>query len=253
MARFGDESKLIRLIEKAKKNPRSMERANEVETALLAKWRSDNLPLSSVWERLKFNNYADDALSSGKLSMFSKYISKYYPDNEMPVLERFTTKYREVAVAKALELAKANAATKEFATKLQAQQLEGWLANQKSAVDVFKLLKVKEDGTLFMFSPKLEILTEYIKLFNSNKNPQDQAYMIRVGSPYPLIAATADQYQNTLFKVWFRSKIEPRNIYPKFLNAEEGDLEKKIVTQYAEYYDAKTIPQVYTFNQPRRS
>ncbi|RAW24397.1 hypothetical protein PC110_g19180 [Phytophthora cactorum] len=227
-----------------------MERANEVETALLAKWRSDNLPLSSVWERLKFNNYADDALSSGKLSMFSKYISKYYPDNEMPVLERFTTKYREVAVAKALELAKANAATKEFATKLQAQQLEGWLANQKSAVDVFKLLKVKEDGTLFMFSPKLEILTEYIKLFNSNKNPQDQAYMIRVVSNG--FGGDGDLH-NTLFKVWFRSKIEPRNIYPKFLNAEEGDLEKKIVTQYAEYYDAKTIPQVYTFNQPRRS
>ncbi|KAG3115451.1 hypothetical protein PI124_g8022 [Phytophthora idaei] len=79
--------------------------------------------------------------------MFSKYISKYYPDNEMSVLERFTTKYGEVAVAKALELAKANAATKEFATKLQAQQLEGWLASQKSADDVFKLLKVKEDGT----------------------------------------------------------------------------------------------------------
>ncbi|KAF1772575.1 hypothetical protein GQ600_24395 [Phytophthora cactorum] len=149
---FDGDGNLVALLERAKTNVRLFNKANELETALLTKWRSDNLPLMSVWSRLKFSDNVDEALSSGKLSMFSKYVSSNYPNSEKSVLERFTTKYGEVAVAKALVKAKKNEAMKDFATKLQAWQLEGWLASQKSADDVFTLLKIKEDGIKFMKS-----------------------------------------------------------------------------------------------------
>ncbi|KUF87961.1 Bzip transcription factor [Phytophthora nicotianae] len=100
----------------------------------------------TVWSRLKFSDNVDNALSSGKLGMFSKYIAKYYPNNVKSVLERFTVKYGEDAVAKALVTATNKGTMKDFASKLQTQQLEGWLARQKSAGDVFNLLKIKEDG-----------------------------------------------------------------------------------------------------------
>ncbi|KAG6948031.1 hypothetical protein JG688_00015277, partial [Phytophthora aleatoria] len=127
---FDGDGNLVALLERAKTNVRLFNKANELETALLTKWRSDNLPMMSVWSRLKFSDKVDEALSSGKLSMFSKYVSSNYPNT------------------------KKNEAMKDFATKLQAWQLEGWLASQKSADDVFNLLKIKEDGYYLRFMRK---------------------------------------------------------------------------------------------------
>ncbi|KAG2898711.1 hypothetical protein PC119_g3248 [Phytophthora cactorum] len=89
-------------------------------------------------------------------------------------------KYGEVAVAKALVTAKTDKTTKDFATLLQQQQLEGWLASQKSADDIFALLKLKEDGYLFAKSRKLETLSEYIKFYSANKSPQEETNIFRV-------------------------------------------------------------------------
>ncbi|KAG3158177.1 hypothetical protein PI126_g7977 [Phytophthora idaei] len=261
---FDGDGNLVALLERAKTSVRSFNKANELETALLTKWRSDNLPLMSVWSQLKFSDDVDEALSSGKLSMFSKYVSSNYPNSEKSVLEQFTTKYGEVAVAKALVKAKKNVAMKDFATKLQAWQLEGWLASQKSADDVFNLLKIEEDGIEFMKNRNFDILGEYIKLFNSNKSPTEQTNMFRVvrngfGGDGVLarmvttamktrdrtIIATATEFEEALFQRWSRSNIKPEDVYTKILDSKEGNLEKAIVARYTEYYD-ELNPQVYT-------
>ncbi|ETP37464.1 hypothetical protein F442_14736 [Phytophthora nicotianae P10297] len=267
----GDESQIAPILEKARTNSRSVEKANELETALLTKWRGENLSPMTVWSRLKFSDNVDNALSSGKLGMFSKYIAKYYPNNEKSVLERFTVKYGEDAVAKALVTATNKGTMKDFASKLQTQQLEGWLARQKSAGDVFNLLKIKEDGVLSMKSRKVIVLSKYVNLFNG-KNPQDKTQLFsvmkngfggdgglarmvtaarRVGDPE--IELTAKQYQKGLFKQWFAGDIKPENVYAKFLNGKEGHMEKAIVAQYKAHYDKQMNPQIYTFNDPRRS
>ncbi|ETN03974.1 hypothetical protein PPTG_15339 [Phytophthora nicotianae INRA-310] len=199
----------------------------------------------TVWSRLKFSDNVDNALSSGKLGMFSKYIAKYYPNNVKSVLERFTVKYGEDAVAKALVTATNKGTMKDFASKLQTQQLEG--------------------------CRKVIVLSKYVNLFNG-KNPQDKTQLFsvmkngfggdgglarmvtaarRVGDPE--IELTAKQYQKGLFKQWFAGDIKPENVYAKFLNGKEGHMEKAIVAQYKAHYDKQMNPQVYTFNDPRRS
>ncbi|KUF92577.1 hypothetical protein AM588_10007825 [Phytophthora nicotianae] len=244
---------------------RSRMKAIDLETALLGKWRSEDLPVRGVWDRLKFSNSVHDALRSEKLKLLFKYISQYYPNGETVVLEMFTTKYGEDAVAKALVLAKRDAATKDIATKMQRQQLEGWLANRKTGDDVFKLLNIK-DG---IDHPKMEILAEFTKLFNVNKNPQDKAEMFTVlrkgfgddgkfalmltkaqKSRDTLVADIAKLYRKELFKQWFQYGIDPKTLHAKFRDANERE---EVVTRYAAYYDKMTNPQVYTFNDPRRS
>ncbi|ETM32340.1 hypothetical protein L914_20236, partial [Phytophthora nicotianae] len=262
---FGDESNLVRLIETGRARRRSRMKAIDLETALLGKWRSEDLPVRGVWDRLKFSNSVHDALRSEKLNLLFKYISQYYPNGETVVLEMFTTKYGEDAVAKALVLAKRDAATKDIATKMQRQQLEGWLANRKTGDDVFKLLNIK-DG---IDHPKMEILAEFTKLFNVNKNPQDKAEMFTVlrkgfgddgkfalmltkaqKSRDTLVADIAKLYRKELFKQWFQYGIDPKTLHAKFRDANERE---EVVTRYAAYYDKMTNPQVYTFNDPRRS
>ncbi|KAI9982577.1 hypothetical protein PInf_008549 [Phytophthora infestans] len=266
---FGDESKLVPLIETAKSRRRSMMKGFELEAALLAKWRSDDLPLNEIWVRLKIGNNVYDALKSAELRLFSKYVSKYYPTNEKAVVEMLIATYGDVRVATALGIAKTKATTADIAAKLQVQQLEGWLSSQRSANDVFKLLKIEEDGLRFVNSPKWEILSDFIKVFNSNKNPEDMTDMFTVlrnvyhdddkfflmltkeqTSGAPLIAKTAIQYRDVLLEEWIRSDIKPTDIYRKFFNGKEGIQEKKIVARYTEYYDEEMDIPVHVLSAP---
>ncbi|EEY63408.1 RXLR effector family, putative [Phytophthora infestans T30-4] len=251
------EDNLVRLLDQAKWSTRSLDKANHLETALLTKWQNEKLLPMSVWSRLKFSDNVDDALDSRKLNMFSNYISKYFPDNEMSVLERFTAKYGEVSAAKALITAKRKTATQEFATKLQAQQLEGWMA------------KIKDDGVKAMKSRKLDVLSEYITLSNANKRPQDKTHLFRVvrkgfgdgdlarvlataqATTDPQVIANANKYQNQLFKRWFQGSVEPKDVYTTFLSGKTGGLETVIATRYADFYH-KRQPKVHIFNDPRR-
>ncbi|KUF76823.1 hypothetical protein AM587_10006509 [Phytophthora nicotianae] len=258
---FGGESNLVPLLAKAGIDPLMVDKSKKLEAALLTKWRDDNVPRLTVWVRLKFDDNLDEALSSGKM------------DHEISEIKKITAKYGEFAVAKALASAKDDQLMKDLAMKLQSLQLESWLANRKSAANVFTLLQIKHDGGS-MKTWKMETLREYIQLFNS-KTPQDKTKMFdvlrngfgdgdgalaRVVTKALTLADSpqmAAQYQSALFRRWVRSEIEPRSIYARFLNVDEASanfLERSIVAQYKAYYDdVKNPPQAVTFHDPRRS
>ncbi|ETM56639.1 hypothetical protein L914_00421, partial [Phytophthora nicotianae] len=68
---FGGESNLVPLLAKAGIDPLMVDKSKKLEAALLTKWRDDNVPRLTVWVRLKFDDNLDEALSSGKMGIFS--------------------------------------------------------------------------------------------------------------------------------------------------------------------------------------
>ncbi|ETK71967.1 hypothetical protein F442_21299 [Phytophthora nicotianae P10297] len=273
---FDGESNLVSLLAKAEANPLTKAKATELETALLTKWRNDNMPPLSVWSRLKLTDDLDEVLSSGKLNMFFKYMSENYPNSERSVLERLTAKYGEGSVAQALATAKESEITREVATKLQNQQIEVWLLSQKSTGDVFKLLNVKSDD-VFTQSTKLGTLSEYISVLNIKRRHGEKTSLFAVvregfGGDGDLarvvfrvlqepnsfsVLNTAYAYRKMLFKRWMKeAKLDPNNAFEWLFNVKEtaaGPLEKRIVARYTTYYNNKQgIGPLYTFKDPRR-
>ncbi|ETP53651.1 hypothetical protein F442_01468 [Phytophthora nicotianae P10297] len=152
-------------------------RASKVaEVARLKFWLFQKKSAADAFTALKLDQHMDDVLLSPKLNTLSTYVdmfNKKFPDSQVSLAGTLIAKYGDVAVAKALVRAKETSRSKDIASKLQTQQLEGWLNSHKSVEDVFTLLKIKDDGLLALTSRKLVTLDEYIQLFN-RKNPQRQ-------------------------------------------------------------------------------
>ncbi|KAL3662904.1 hypothetical protein V7S43_011852 [Phytophthora oleae] len=199
---YGGESQLVAMITKAKYHPRSVEKAKELE----------------------FGDDVHQALSSGKVRIFAKYVS-----SRGSVLERLNAKYGEANVAAALATAKGNGATQGIATKLQQKQLSGWLSKGESLGKVFGFLKFKENDGL---PQKLDTFDEYIKLLKT-KNPQDETTVLTVlrkgfGEDEDQLAlmfskalrtpgskpmeSTITGYQNLVFKEWVTRDLDPMNV-----------------------------------------
>ncbi|KAI9991445.1 hypothetical protein PInf_019126 [Phytophthora infestans] len=159
-------------------------------------------------------------------------VNTKYPEKKMSVLGMLTAKYGEVAVAKELVTAKRFALSKDIATKLQTEQLRGWLNGEKPAKDVFTLLKIVDDDVAFAISPKLETLDEYIKLLNA-KSPQHKTDLfktLRDGfggedkfavvvskavANAPTASKEALEFQEMMFKRWVASDYDPMTVLTK--------------------------------------
>ncbi|KAG3148608.1 hypothetical protein PC128_g23557 [Phytophthora cactorum] len=172
---------------------------------------------ADAFAKLKLNQGAYNALESPNLKTMSNYVdmvNKKYPDRQVSLLELLTKKYGEVLVAKVLVSVKKTGRWKEIATKLQTQQLEGWMNNQKSVNDVFSILRITDERTFFPISRQVDTLDEYIKFFNA-KNPQQKtdlsralrdgfggeekfAILVSTAKDQPDTAMLAQNYQTTL-------------------------------------------------------
>ncbi|KAG2789767.1 hypothetical protein PC129_g8835 [Phytophthora cactorum] len=176
-------------------------------------------------------------------------INKKYPGGQVSVLGMLTAKYGEVAVAEGLVTAKLGTRSKDIATKLQTEQLRGWLNSDKSVKDVFTLLRNGNDDALFAIRQKVEILDEYIKLFNA-KNPQHKADLfgalrdafggedklaVVVSKAVASTPAEAFPFQKVLFTRWISKDYDPMSILTKVFKVPANNLasatsEMKLVT-----------------------
>ncbi|OWZ13274.1 RxLR effector protein [Phytophthora megakarya] len=236
-------------------------------------------PLDAL-AKLKLNNGLKDALANPKLKVLEEYLAMLnnkYPQNQVSLLGTLATHYDEDVLANALSRAKRYENTKDIATRLQTEQLEGWLNSQKSVNDVFTLLKFKEDGVKFMINQKPHILDEYVKLFNL-KNPQQKSYAFKAimngfGEDKLAILAwkasqdrrrslsnTATNIEYILFQRWIFKRYDPATVLIKVFKVDEnrlrhaGALEKSVVAEYKPIYNrVMGLDQVVHVVNPRRS
>ncbi|KAG3135258.1 hypothetical protein PI126_g18329 [Phytophthora idaei] len=244
-------------------------RRNRVVEGLAVKGKKT---AADAFVKLKLDQGVDQALSSQTLSNYVDMINKKYPDGQVSVLGMLTAKYGEVAVAEGLVTAKLGTRSKDIATKLQTKQLRGWLNSNKSVKDVFMLLRNGNDDALFAIRQKVEILDEYIKLFNA-KNPQHKADLfgelrdafggedklaVVVSKAVASTPAEAFPFQKVLFKRWISEDYDPMSILTKVFKVPANNLasatsEMKLVTnQYRPIYNRANGIQEPTVVNPRR-
>ncbi|POM60264.1 hypothetical protein PHPALM_30905 [Phytophthora palmivora] len=274
---FGGEQKMEKLLAIAQHNIFTVRKAQELQIAL---WLKNRLQPRSVLKKLGFDKGVQTVLTNPNRDMLSTYISKFndkYPNSMTSLTGVLSAYYGDIAVAKALVSAKISPNTKDIATKLQLEQIEGWMNQKKSADDVFALLNIKNDGVLSLRSRKLDTLGEYINVFNS-KNPRKQTNLANVLSkgfggedkfalmvvralrpPVPNeMLLSARKYEELLFKNWFNRDLDPMAILIQIFKVPENNLAgasteaKWIVNRYKSFYNEATdivVPRV----RPRRS
>ncbi|KAG3068581.1 hypothetical protein PC121_g10170 [Phytophthora cactorum] len=172
---FGGESNLVTILAIAQEYPRTKRLAELFEGELLRQWRGENAKPIRVMELLLLDAGVETVLKCRNWDVLERYIPMFNdrnPDSKVTLLDMLTSKYGDAELATAIVSARKPENMEMFEVKFYDQNLDGWLKNDKSVDDVFKLLKFKNDWTAF-FSPHLNTLSDYIILYNHNKKGQE--------------------------------------------------------------------------------
>ncbi|KAE8971333.1 hypothetical protein PR003_g26902 [Phytophthora rubi] len=119
---------------------------------------------------LKLNTQGDKLLESPAFYSWVDYVTKLSPKNaDELMLSTLKTSYKDdVILAKMFLAAKESSFTKAIAEKLEQAQMADWLRNEKSADDVFKLLKLDDGMDNLLTSPLLSNWMAYVEKLNEN-------------------------------------------------------------------------------------
>eukprot|EP00644_Phytophthora_capsici_P019624 jgi/Phyca11/133730/e_gw1.686.1.1 len=229
-------------------NPASIEKANDIESQLISKWKSQNLPDFSVMSKLKFSDDINEALSTGKVRVLFKY-----SDSKTSASKHLSAKYGESEVAIAFAKAKGGLYG-DVAAALYKRQMNGWLSNGDTAERVFSILKFKETDD---FIYKLDALEEYVKLLKT-KNPDDVTDIFNVlkkgfGADEDKLAAALFRpyasevtgYQKSLFQDWVARDLDPMSVAVNVFKVPEAEVAagkysaqlKATIKQYTKFYN----------------
>ncbi|ETL89654.1 hypothetical protein L917_11440, partial [Phytophthora nicotianae] len=183
---------------------------------------------------------ADGVYALNKIKLGETALDALESPNLKKLAEVLTTRYADDAVAKALVTAMGRTNTAELATKLQKQQMNGWLDSQKSFDYVMGKLKIADDWNLTMSSRSLDALDEYIKLFNVRYplaktdittelancfgGEAKFARLVAIALQVPQsrrVYVKAEKFQNALFKQWKDRNLDPMGVLVQVVNVKE--------------------------------
>ncbi|KAI9917076.1 hypothetical protein PsorP6_017014 [Peronosclerospora sorghi] len=155
--------------------------------------------------------------------------------------------------------------TKEIAAALQQEQLELWLASEKTVDEVFILLKLKDEGHKSFESPKMETLRMYMEKINAKGKKPDEKLVTMFGvllhafgkSNLALLLLEAVESSTmkgryhagghllTLFSRWYRAGIDPSNFERELYYEEDKNIANQVKTLrdlYKSYYEGRPAP-----------
>ncbi|POM60794.1 Secreted RxLR effector peptide protein, partial [Phytophthora palmivora] len=168
---FGGEDKLGALLQTAMTHRSTMKKAKELENSLILKWADEGQLPTKVFHWLHLDDNVDDAFTAVNLKKVMKYVETAKLDDPIykkSVIELYTNSFGEAVVAKKLASAWADPPTRLVATKLRAQQVEGWINSGKSVDDMFVMLKIQTDKHIAQW--KLDALGRFIQRKNGEEN-----------------------------------------------------------------------------------
>ncbi|OWZ24086.1 RxLR effector protein [Phytophthora megakarya] len=196
-AGLGGDLKLWTFLQTAKTQPSTVEKAKELETSLIAKWTREDKLLTVIFQWLKLGN-VDNAFNADKLKQFVKYVDDFNAKatvNKKSVIDIYTLRFKDAVVVEKLMEAMKVPATKDVATKLQKQQLEGWI----NSGDVAKLEK------FVPLNRGEDLITTLASKFGDNKK---LTMVLEKGS----ISGETTELQKRLFAGWAGRDITPENV-----------------------------------------
>ncbi|KAE9024095.1 hypothetical protein PR001_g12752 [Phytophthora rubi] len=119
---------------------------------------------------LKLNTQGDKLFESPALHSWVDYVTKLSPKNadELMLSALKTSHKDDFVLAKMFIAAKESSSTKAIAGKLEQAQVSDWLRNEKSADEVFKLLKLDDGVDDLLTNPLLSNWVIYVEKLNEN-------------------------------------------------------------------------------------
>ncbi|KAE8971297.1 hypothetical protein PR002_g26872 [Phytophthora rubi] len=145
----------------------SPKNADELMLSTLKTSYKDDVILSAddVFKLLKLDDDVDNLLNNRLLSNWVTYVQKLNENPYAILLGKLKTlkfTHTDDKLVEMIMRAKRDTSTSSIAGKLEAAQLEKWLNEKKTAVDVFKLLKLDEEGYFLLWRAHLRAWVDYV-------------------------------------------------------------------------------------------
>ncbi|KAH7464961.1 RxLR effector protein PSR2 [Phytophthora ramorum] len=156
-------------------------------TKKLQTWLKNGKSVDDVFIRLKLTKAGDKLLDNPQFTTWLTYVDDFTaknPGKTTSAIAKLTTYYGDEAVIKILDAAKKVVETSGVATKLEAAQMQTWLAAGNSADDVFTLLKLNKAGDDILSNPAFASWNTYLKTFNTAHPDQKTSAFAKLTSQY---------------------------------------------------------------------
>ncbi|KUG00821.1 hypothetical protein AM587_10002228 [Phytophthora nicotianae] len=254
-ARNYDREALAKILIAAKKDLRTERLASKLYTEQIQRWLTTKDPPDEIFKALKLDEVTDDIFTSPLFNTWSAYLDDFnakFPDEKVSMIDTFRTNSDDAFLAKMFVNAKEIPAMEQLATKLQADQLQRWLANRDTPDDIFRALKLNAAVDDVLANPLLNTWATYLEDFNA-KFPRSKVSMIDTFREFfgdkalvkMLVAAKevastkkiAMDLETSLINKWILTKKTP-TIVSKSLGTDEGSakLLKSYTTLYMKTY-----------------
>jgi uncharacterized protein YjgD (DUF1641 family) len=220
----------------------------------LRAWLKQGESADDVAKFLILDDTVERVLSNPNFNALAKYISKFNaknPKNKVAMIDVLTRRYGEAAVSKMLVAAKSVKSREVWATKLQGDQVAGWLKRDESTLGVFKILKLDDATTHPFLTRNLEAWENYAKILKKRKPEQAATMFDTFRKAYKdaglakLLEATSSRgpvglkMKSSLYARWSKDGITKENINSKIFGLKEGDkinaATKNIISKYDTY------------------
>ncbi|KAE9109476.1 hypothetical protein PF010_g11528 [Phytophthora fragariae] len=151
---YKDDFVLAKMFVAAKESSSTKAIAGKLEQAQMKDWLRNEKSADEVFKLLKLDADVDNLLTNPLLSNWVSYVEKLNEDPYTMLLGKLKTSKRTATDDKLVEMimrAKTETSTSSIAGKLEAAQLEKWLNEKQTAVGVFKLLKLGDEGIFLLY------------------------------------------------------------------------------------------------------
>ncbi|KAL3663839.1 hypothetical protein V7S43_011252 [Phytophthora oleae] len=220
-------------------------------------WLKAGNSADDVFKLLALDNVADNLLASPKLSEWINYMKAFNqknPTKKTSVVATLTTHYGDDGLAKIIEAAKQVPSTATMAKRLQGEQIQRWLAQEKSTDKVFSLLKLDKAGDDVFSQPQIQTWVKYVEGFYKTDTHKEVVLFSTLASRYsddvlvqllikaknvPSTESLATRVQAVQTKLWLTTKKEPGEVFNLLRLDEEGYfiLRSPLLTAWIQYTD----------------
>ncbi|KAL4114920.1 hypothetical protein PRIC2_013817 [Phytophthora ramorum] len=219
---YGDDA-LYKLLEAAKGVPRQENLATRLQAEQMQHWATVGKSPDDVFRLFDLQKAGNSILTNPKFISWTTYVddvNALNPTKAKPMISTLRNYYDDDILFKMLDAAKKSDETKSIATKLEAQQLQGWLKSGKSPDNAFAQMGLSNVEDNLMASPLFSTWVKYLDDFNAQysakettlfhvltKRFEDEplAKIIAFGKTLDSTKAVATKLETQQMQVWLTS------------------------------------------------
>ncbi|KAG6955565.1 hypothetical protein JG688_00011821 [Phytophthora aleatoria] len=257
---YGDEG-LAKIIQAAKQIPSTASIAKRLQTEQLQRWITQGKSPDDVFALLKLDKAGQKVFTHPEVVTWAKYVddfNKANPDKHVTLFSTFAARFNDETLVQMLIAAKKVPSTEKIAVQVQAVQTKLWLNTRKKPEDVFKLLRLNEEGPDIFKSPLFSAWVQYtddfrkiyygtelttIATLTTKYDDEKLTKMILEALDTPSTANMAKRLETKQLRNWYNQKDSPKdvfealNLYNEGVKAFESPL-YTVWTKYATYLGA---------------